>query len=556
MVPGNSPLYVTGHVELPFELAGITRDVLVAVIPNLEVDCYVGANFARAFGTIHDPLDNSLFVRAANRRVRMEIAAVTLNEVQRLAPLRLTDGVAAETIRVGGSSSSDQRVGFDLTREMARLASIGLADITRQEQSRMKGLLDEILPEGEAPLGCTTWTEHVIEVENARPIRQKAYPVSKKIQEEMHSQTREMLETGVIEPSNSGWSSPVVMVRKSNGKYRFCIDFRKVNMVSKPDAYPLPNMDQILRKLQCARYISTLDLSSAYHQIPLQKESKPITAFTVPGMGLFQFTRMPFGLSNAGASFQRLIDRIIGPELEPNAFSYLDDIIIATETFEEHLEWIQRVLQRVQEAGLTINREKSVFGHSEVKYLGVLVNREGFRPDPDKIEPVMRYPEPKNLRQLRRFLGMASWYRKFLKDFATIAEPLTRLTKKDHRYEWTEEQEAAFEKIKSIIASASVLHRPLFDVQFTVQTDASDTGIGAVLTQVVDGQERVLEFASRTLSPAERNYSVTERECLAVVWAIDKFRPYIEGYHFCIVTDHSSLRWIRTMQSPTGRLAR
>ena len=552
--PANAPLYVTGHVTLPFELAGVKREVLVAVIPSLEVDCYLGANFARVFGTVHDPEENTLYVKVAQRSVRLEVATVTINEVQQLAPLKLSTRQEMDQPPKGDLIS--RQSWFDLVYESTRLASIGLADITRQEQAEMKKLLDEILPGGDTVLGCTTWAEHVIDVGNTRPIRQKQYPVSKKIQEEMHTQTKEMLEAGVIEPSSSGWSSPVVMVRKSNGMYRFCIDFRKVNEVSKPDAYPLPNMDQILRKLQSARYISTLDLSSAYHQIPLEAESKPITAFTVPGMGLFQFKRMPFGLSNAGASFQRLIDRVIGPELEPNVFSYLDDIIIVTDTFPEHLEWIRKVLKRVKEAGLTINRDKSVFGHTEVRYLGVLVNREGFRPDPEKIEPVMRYPEPRNLKQLRRFLGMASWYRKFLRNYATIAEPLTSLTRKDRKYEWQEKQQEAFDQIKSMIATAPVLHRPVFDVQFIVQTDASDTGIGAVLLQEIDGQEGVLEFASRALSQAERNYSVTERECLAVVWAVEKFRAYIEGYHFRVVTDHSSLRWIRTMPSPTGRLAR
>ena len=191
-----------------------------------------------------------------------------------------------------------------------------------------------------------------------------------------------------------------------------------------------------------------------------------------------------------------------------------------------------------------------------MKYLGVLVNRDGFRPDSDKIEPVVNYPVPKNLKHLRRFMGMASWYRKFLADIATIAEPLTSLTKKDRRYEWGAAQQEAFEKVKALIASAPVLARPSFNAQLVVQTDASDMGISAVLLQAIGGQERVLEFASCTLSSAERNYRATERECLAVFWAIGKFRPYIEGYHFLVVTDHSSLQWLHSLHSPTGRLAR
>ena len=180
--------------------------------------------------------------------------------------------------------------------------------------------------------------------------------------------------------------------------------------------------------------------------------------------------RMPYGLSHAGATFQRLVHKVIGPELEPYAFSYLDDIIIATETYEEHLKWLEHVLKRIKEARLTVNREKSVFGKTKVKYLGVLVNRDGFRPD-SEIQPM-------------------------LKDFATITEPLTALTKKDRRYEWGDTQQEAFEKTKALVSSVPVLARPSFETQFVVQTDASDTGIGAVLLQIIDGQERVLEFAS------------------------------------------------------------
>jgi len=170
-----------------------------------------------------------------------------------------------------------------------------------------------------------------------------------------------MLEADIIEPSRSEWSTPIVMVRKPNGTYRFCLDFRKLNSVSKKDAYPLPYMNAILDKLRSARYISTIDLSQAYFQIPLERSSRELTAFTVPGKGLFHFKRMPYGLTGAPATFQRLLDRLIGPEMEPHAFAYLDDIVVVTQTFDEHLEWLKRVLNRIREAGLTINPEKSKF---------------------------------------------------------------------------------------------------------------------------------------------------------------------------------------------------
>ena len=278
----------------------------------------------------------------------------------------------------------------------------------------------------------------------------------------MHEHVRQMLEAGIVVKSNNEWLSPVVMHRKSNGKYRFYIHFRKLNAITKACAYPLTQMDAILRKLQNARYISIIDLSSAYHQIPMRKEAQQLTAFTVPGMGVFEFTRMPYGVVGGPATGQQLSDKIIGPEMEPHALSYLDDIIIISETFEEHMKWLEHVLTRIKDAGLTINREKSEFCRSEVKFLSVLVNRDGFKPDPDKIAPILEYPAPKNLKQLRRFLGMASWYRKFLPDFATIADPLTHLTKRGVAFIWSEEAQSAFEQIKALIASAAILNASAF----------------------------------------------------------------------------------------------
>ena len=237
----------------------------------------------------------------------------------------------------------------------------------------------------------------------------------------------QLLEEGVIEPSSSAWSSPVVMHLKSDGTHRPCIDFRKINELTKKDAYPLPNMNEILSKLRNARYISTLDLSQAYFQVPLDKNSKEYTAFTISGRGLYQFTRLPFGLSNSPATFQRLMDGIITPEMDGREYCYLDDIVIVSKTFEEHLHWLRIVIMRVKQANLTMNRAKSVFGCTEVKYLGFIVNFNGLQPDLGKIEAITNYPIPKNLRGLRRFNGMASWYRRFIDNYAKISEPLNQL---------------------------------------------------------------------------------------------------------------------------------
>ena len=354
-----------GHVILPITVAGLTRDIRVAIMLHLDADCYLGVNFVRAFRAVLDPDTDQLFCKDAGTHVELEVAS--------------------------------------LTTEPSAVAAIGLADATDLQREELKAMVESILGASPPGLGCVRGIEHEIKVRDARPIKQQHYLMSDKVQEDMHKQAREMLRQGIIEPSQSGWSSPIVMTRKSDGSRRFCSDMRKVNAVTEPDAYPLPNMQDILRKLRKAKFISTLDLKSAYHQIPLAEEARPITAFTVPGLGLFQFRRMPYGLTNAPATFQRLIDRVLGPELELHVYTYLDDIIIVAETFEEHKRCLKTVLERLMAAGLTLNPEKCVSCKTEVAYLGFLVNRDGTRPNPAKVEPIKNYPTPKNLKDLRKF---------------------------------------------------------------------------------------------------------------------------------------------------------
>lgn len=307
-----------------------------------------------------------------------------------------------------------------------------------------------------------------------------------------------MLKSRVIEPCKSAWSTPIVMHRKPDGSYRFCLDFRKVNEVSDKDAYPLPRMEYTLDRLRGARYISNIDLSQAYHQIPLDENSKEITAFTVPGMGLYQFTRMPYGLCNAPATFQRLLDNLIGPELDPNSFVYLDDIIVVSTTFDEHLHWLKVVLDRIKEAGLVINKDKSNFCQSEVKYLGFIVDRDGLRVDPSKIAPIMGYPTPTNKKGVQRFLGMAGWYRRFILNFALIAalHTLHKISGLKSDWEWGDPQNEAFEILKGKLSSAPVVSYPDFKRPFILYTDASDKGLGAVLHQDIDGAEHLIACAS------------------------------------------------------------
>lgn len=406
-------------------------------------------------------------------------------------------------------------------------------------------------------IGRTDILKHHIDTGDSLPIKQRHYPVSPYKQKEMDMEFNRMLKLGVIEKSNSPWASPMVAVAKSNGKIRLCLDCRKLNDVTKKDSYPVPYITRILGNIRGTNYLSKIDLKDAFWQIGLDESSKEKTAFTIPGRGLFQFRVMPFGLSNAVQTQCRLMDAVLGFDMEPFVFAYLDDIVIATDSFERHIHCLKLTAERLAKAGLKININKSEFCIPEIKYLGYILNKDGLQTDKDKVKCISEFPTPTNVKEVRRFMGMAGWYRRFISDFSSITAPLTKLTgKKAGKFMWNEDAERAFEVTKEALCSSPVLTMPNFSIPFKIHADASDVGIGGVLVQGEGSEERVIAFHSHKLTSAQRKYSTTERECLAVIDAIEHFRPFIDGVHFTVITDHSSLIWLRNLKNPVGRLGR
>lgn len=434
-------------------------------------------------------------------------------------------------------------------------AVLAQESLSSEQKERLNSLAGKYFNQMGSNIGCTNLIEHRI-VTDAEPIKQRAYRVSPAIQAKIDEEVQSMLENNIIEPSSSPWSSPVLMVPKKDGNYRFCVDYRKLNKVTRNDAYPIPFVSAILDRLRNAKYLSSLDVKSAYWHIPVAEDSRPLTAFSIPGRGLFQFKRLPFGLSNAPATWQRLIDRVLGPELEPHVFVYLDDVIIVTEDFETHLRVLEETMKRLTQAGLTLSQDKCYLCRPELKYLGFVVNELGLHVDPDKVKAILEIPSPKNITEVRRVIGTASWYRRFIPAFSTVIAPLTSLLRKNRRWNWDEECENSFNFLKSCLSSAPILSCPNFKLPFFVQTDASAYGLGAVLSQQDEDGEHVICYISRSLSRAEQKYSTTERECLAVIWACEKLRPYLEGYKFTVITDHYSLIWLNNLQNPSGRITR
>lgn len=499
---------------------------------EVSLDVGMGGKSGRVeMGVMPKMIDNALLGLDFLRAVRAEIRIGT--EVIKLEPLPQSRRGAL--VRAEGP----------VTREVPANDETRIAEFLSEELAKFEGI------EGPTPL-----TKHAIVLKDDRPVRQRYSQRNPEMQRRINEEVDELLKNGCIEPSKSPYSAPIVMAPKKNGTYRLCIDYRLLNARTVADAYPLPRINHILDRLRNAKFISSIDLKNGYWQIPMAEGSKEYTAFTVAGKGLFQWKVMPFGLTSAPATFQRTLDRVIGAEMEPHAFAYLDDIVVLGGSLEEHMANLKEVFRRLREARLKINHEKSKFFQKEIKYLGHVVNESGIHTDPDKIAAIRELTPPTNVRELRRCLGIASWYRRFVPDFSKISQPLTSLLKKGKHFRWNQEQQEAFELLKKQLTEAPVLACPDFTQKFTLQTDACDYGLGAVLTQELDGQERVIAYASRRLNQAETNYSPTEKECLAIVWAIRKLRPYLEGYHFSVITDHLSLKWLNSIESPSGRVAR
>lgn len=428
--------------------------------------------------------------------------------------------------------------------------------LSPEQEQALKLLLEEEFEKSKKLAGCTNFTEHVIKVKTDQPVKQRYFPKNPKMREVIYKQVDELISNGQIEPSASAFASPVVLVKKKDSSWRMCIDYRKLNEVSEKDAYPMPQIPSILNRLKEAKFVSAIDLKNGYWQIPIRADCRQFTAFTVPGRGLYQWRVMPFGLHSAPATFQRLLDQLITQECEEFAIAYLDDIIIFSKTFEEHLEHISIVLRRLQAANLKINIEKSVFCKSELKYLGHIVGNGGIKTDPDKIKAITELQAPTDVSGVRRIIGMAAWYSKFIANFTEIVAPLHELLKKDHKFLWEEIHQTALEKLKGKMVSAPIIACPDYQYPFFLQTDASNLGLGAVLYQRIEDQEKVIAYSSRKLTPAEKNYTTTEKECLAVVWGIQKNIEYLEGISFTVITDHIALKWIFKLPNPSGRLGR
>ena len=440
-------------------------------------------------------------------------------------------------------------------KELYMRSSHGLTKDQCQQTHNLLCKYAYLFSKGPQDVGRTGIIKHRIDTQGATPIRQPPHrlPLAKK--DEAQQAIGDMRRQGIIEPSTSPWASPVVLVRKKDGGTRFCIDYRKLNANTRKDSYPLPRIDATLEALAGAEWFSSLDLLSGYWQVEMDEESKEKTAFST-GRGLCQFRVMPFGLCNAPATFERLMEQVLAGLPLSTCLVYLDDILVPGCTFEEQIHNLQQVFERLQSAGLKLSPKKCSLFRREVKYLGHVVKKQGVTMDPEKVQAVQEWPRPTNTTEVKRYLGLCSYYRRFIKGFADIAQPLHQCTEKMQPFNWTPEAEQAFLRLKQALTEAPVLGYSNPNDPFILDTDANSYGVGAVLSQIQDGQECVTAYYSQVLSQPERQYCTTRRELLAVVKAVKHFHPYVYGRSFSVRTDHAALRWLLSFRHPEGQMAR
>ena len=423
-----------------------------------------------------------------------------------------------------------------------------------EEIQKLLNRFPEVVPKTDE-YGKTNLITHKINLNCDTPVKVRPMYYPPNFTMEIRRKIQQLLYEGRIRPSNSPYSANVVLAPKKDGKLRMTVSYKKLNALTIDDAIPIHKGQQILKNLPHGGYYSKIDLKSGFWQIGMHEEDIPKTAFQFDGQ-LYEFLVMPFGLKNSTATFVRLMNKVLEGTIGNYTYVYVDDIIIFSRSFEEHLTHLYDVLVRLKRAGLTINLSKCTFAKTELDFLGHRVTSQGIAMQAEKIKAITQWPTPKSKGDLHRFIGTCGWYREFIKDYATLTEPLSRLLGKKQTFQWTKSHQVIFDTLKKKLCEGTMLHTIDYDAPLYIKTDASNVGMGAILCQEIDGTERVISFASKLLDPAQRKLHACEKELLAVMWAVTKFKDYIWGENFTIITDNNALTYLNRFKETDTKLGR
>jgi hypothetical protein len=542
------------------------EDFSVLDLQIANVDLVLGTPWLRRYNPMIDWSSKTLELDGVTLRAKdrvppknPEVLMITHQEMEKTLQDQDQDQeeVYLLLVRSNPEDRTTTAVSNHVKEHQGRLASTDKVD--EAFQGRLKDLLDTYkdvfapLPPGLPPRRDV---DHKIDlVPGSTPPSKPSYRMSPAELVEVQKQLNEYLEKGFIEPSNSPYGAPVLLVKKKDGSMRMCCDLRALNAITIKNKYPLPRIDEMLDQLHGAQMFSKIDLQSGYHQIRIHPDDVEKTAFRTR-YGLYHFLVMPFGLTNAPATFQSMMNNVLRPYLDKFVLVYLDDILVYSKTPEDHLEHIRLVLDKLREHKLFAKLSKCAFALESVDFLGHVVSRQGIQVDPNKISVIKNWPRPQTQKDIRSFLGLAGYFRRFVRDFASVARPLTDLTGKSVQWQWTREHQHAFDSLKTALVSAPVLTTPDFTKPFIVYTDASDRAVGAVLLQDQGNGPQPIAFHSRKLTPAEVNYHPGEQELLAIVDALTTWRCYLQGSKFTVNSDHLNLRYLATKTSLSKRQAR
>lgn len=521
------PLAATGIMNIPFEYNNKKNSISALIVPSISRDFIFGCDFWKIFG--FEPTIKTNFNESDKENEDDE-----------------------ENLENKSDCSDDN-------------PEILEVKLTPAQKKFLDEAVNKFTATTDDVFGKTDLMEFEIDTGNSQPIQQRQHRFSPFKLEMINKEIDRLLKMDVIEECEfSSWSNPVVPVSKGDGSCRLCIDARKLNNLTVPDAMPIQDMNRIFETFPKASLFSKVDLSNAFNQIPLHKDSRSKTAFEIPNRGFFMYKRTPFGVRNAPSCLTRLLRKVVPSKLEPEIFVFCDDVIVRANKVERMVELLNILADCFRKAGLTINLKKSLFCVRKLKFLGFILSEKGWEIDPDKIKAIVNYPEPRTVKETRMFIGMLGFFRGFIKNLSELTSPITDLTKKTKRenqratrFKFSEEAREAFDQIKSLLIESPILDFPDFTIPFTIHVDASNKAGSGILTQEKKDKETVIHYFSRKFNKQQRKYSSVERELLALLWSVEKFKSYVGGSKFKVVTDCSAVTWLKSLKiDGSSRLSR
>lgn len=531
---GNRSRAITKQILITMRIGNLEVSHMFFSVPDLNIDIILGLDFLKVNRVILDFADEKLIMKGEK--------------------IKFLD--VKETKRVILNIKFEEDIREELWEKQIKI----LKEVAREEDSHLVENLIGVFHKhrtifSDQPTEIKSY-ECEIKVTDESAFRGKLYPIPFSKRKQAQNEINKWLEQGIIEPSNSSFSNPLVAISKADGNLRLCLDARQINKIILRDCTQPEPLSNILMRFHGVKYMSSFDLTSGYLQVKLKAESRKYVAFLFNGMN-FQFRRLPFGLINSVSEFIKCLSQVLGPEILEYALIYVDDLLICSSSLEEHVYRLNKLFTRLQEYNVSLKLGKCRFLATETKYLGFIINREYIQPDPDKIATIVNFPRPHNLKELQRWLGCCNFYRRFCDKYSELTCKFKHNLSKNNKFSWTPEDEETFQEMKEKFLNTVVNHHPDFSKPFHLMCDASERCIGSVLFQKDEnGQDLVVSFASKSLDNHQINYGITEKEALAVIFSVQKFRVYLIGNPVFIYTDHKSLTFLKGCKLSYGRVMR